>query len=108
MSQVQSICARRNCRRLFVKTRRGQSECSAHPDSPDRRQGGWSGRDNAEHKRFARAVKKRDGYRCVICGATEDLRAAHIISLAAGGTNDPANGRTLCATCDKDSDPHAR
>lgn len=58
--------------------------------------------------RFARAVKRRDHHACVLCGSTDDVRAAHIVPLHKGGSNDPANGRTLCRYHDKASDPHAR
>lgn len=44
-------------------------------------------------------VLKRDGYRCVQCGATERLEADHITPLALGGTNDMDNLQTLCRPC---------
>jgi 5-methylcytosine-specific restriction endonuclease McrA len=53
-------------------------------------------------------VLARDGYACVGCGANTDLRACHITPLSEGGTYDPTNGVTRCATCDKETDPHAR
>jgi len=56
-------------------------------------------RDAAAHRRFAKAVKERDGYRCQECGSTERLIAHHVIPLQEGGTHDPSNGITLCATC---------
>ena len=68
---------------------------------------GWAPRDQAAHMRFARAVKRRDKHACVICGATEDVRAAHIVPLHRGGSDDPSNGRTLCAYHDKQTDRHA-
>ncbi len=56
---------------------------------------------------FHRKVLDRDGNRCVVCrrsveqlsGIYPDLKmliADHIIPVALGGTDDPANGRTLC------------
>lgn len=49
------------------------------------------------------AILKRDGYRCQICGANAAngtaLEVDHRHPVARGGTNDPANLWTLCATC---------
>lgn len=47
-------------------------------------------------------ILKRDGFRCVLCGATSSstvLEIDHIKSRANGGTNDPANLRVLCHEC---------
>src|SRR5215216_8097836 len=44
-------------------------------------------RDAAAHRRFAKAVKERDGYRCQECGSTERLIAHHVIPLQEGGTH---------------------
>jgi 5-methylcytosine-specific restriction endonuclease McrA len=41
----------------------------------------------------------RDGAACVHCGADEDLTIDHIIPVAAGGTDDPANLQVLCRRC---------
>jgi predicted restriction endonuclease len=64
-------------------------------------------RDMAAHKRFARAVKKRDGYRCRVCGATEHLIAHHNRPLHAGGTDEPSNGITLCPVHHRQADRYA-
>ena len=45
------------------------------------------------------AIFKRDGYRCVKCGATTNLTLDHIKPIALGGTSDYDNLQTLCATC---------
>lgn len=50
------------------------------------------------------AVFKRDGYRCVRCGASKDdsnvrLEIDHIVPVAKGGTNDIDNLQTLCHEC---------
>ena len=46
------------------------------------------------------AIHKRDNYRCVVCGLGEndgvDIAVDHIIPLDNNGTNDIANGQTLC------------
>jgi len=49
-------------------------------------------------------VLKRDGYRCVRCGASKDdtdvrLEIDHILPVAKGGTNDIDNLQTLCHDC---------
>jgi len=56
-------------------------------------------RDSAAHRRFAKAVKERDGYQCRRCGGTAGLVAHHVKPLQEGGTYDPSNGITLCAGC---------
>lgn len=46
-------------------------------------------------------VLKRDGFRCVYCGATPEqrpLQVDHRVPIAAGGTDDPSN---LVAACDR-------
>lgn len=52
-------------------------------------------------KRFA--ILKRDGYRCQLCGRSArdgvTLEIDHKIARSKGGTNDPSNLWTLCATC---------
>lgn len=44
-------------------------------------------------------VFKRDGYKCVKCGATEDLTPDHIIPFVKGGPTTYENLQTLCKTC---------
>lgn len=51
----------------------------------------------SRRKRIALIIFERDGYRCVECGATEQLTIDHKISLIDGGTNDLTNLQTLCA-----------
>jgi 5-methylcytosine-specific restriction protein A len=53
-------------------------------------------------QRMRQAVLGRDGYRCVACGATGvRFEVDHIVPLAAGGSNEPANLRTLCILCQR-------
>ncbi|MBI5651167.1 MAG: HNH endonuclease [Chloroflexi bacterium] len=57
--------------------------------------------------RLAWFVKRRDGMRCVECGATDEvLHAHHIIPLSRGGTNHPNNLQTLCENCHAEKHPH--
>jgi 5-methylcytosine-specific restriction endonuclease McrA len=65
--------------------------CAAHP-----RRGGTR---PPSHFRFARAVKARDGHQCQHCGSTRQLEAHHLTPISAGGSDDPANGITLCKGC---------
>jgi 5-methylcytosine-specific restriction protein A len=44
------------------------------------------------------AVRARDGG-CVRCGATDGLEVHHVVPLAHGGGNEPANLETLCHAC---------
>jgi predicted restriction endonuclease len=90
----------------------GPSRCPTHRRD-QRKSWSWD-RNHAAHKRFARAVKKRDGYRCtfvedgVRCSATTDLVAHHLVPLAAQGGDDPANGVTVCRAHHRQVDRHAR
>jgi hypothetical protein len=53
------------------------------------------------------AVLRRDGFRCVICGAPEDLMADHVVPELHGGEATSDNLQTLCRPCNsaKGSDP---
>jgi hypothetical protein len=47
-------------------------------------------------------IFKRDGFRCIYCGATpmqSVLHVDHVLALANGGTDDPDNLVTACAGC---------
>lgn len=55
------------------------------------------------HKAWALAVKKRDGFRCVVCGAHGPgvrLIADHVIEIEDGGARfDLDNGACKCLPC---------
>jgi len=40
----------------------------------------------------------RDAYVCAVCGACAD-EVDHVVPLGRGGTDEPANLRSLCRTC---------
>lgn len=53
-------------------------------------------------KRTRFEIFKRDGFRCVYCGATPvqaPLHVDHVVPVAEGGGNDPANLVTACDSC---------
>lgn len=53
-------------------------------------------------KRLRFEILKRDGFRCLYCGATPAtslLHVDHVVPVAEGGTNDPANLVTSCSGC---------
>lgn len=58
------------------------------------------GRDPSPGLRFA--ILRRDGFRCVYCGATPEraaLRVDHVIPRSAGGPTEEFNLVTACHTC---------
>lgn len=50
-------------------------------------------------RRIRNAVCERDGWRCLWCGKAGRLEVDHIVPRSQGGTDDPANLRTLCRKC---------
>jgi len=48
---------------------------------------------------WGKAVKERDGYKCVQCGSEHDVEAHHIKPVYQGGQNVLSNGETLCPKC---------
>ena len=74
----------------------------------------WNGGRHSKRERAAARVEweriasrvrpvilARDGYKCVICGNTENLEVDHIVPLARMGTNDADNLQTLCRSCNR-------
>ena len=51
-------------------------------------------------------VFERDQGRCQDCGADEDLQYDHIIPVAKGGGNSPANIQLLCGNCNRQKSDH--
>jgi 5-methylcytosine-specific restriction protein A len=62
--------------------------------------------DKAAWRRLRKRIIARDNYRCVVChafvGAVGAARVDHIQTVTAAPSRalDPANLRTLCASCD--------
>lgn len=50
-------------------------------------------------QKIKRAVKKRDGMSCVLCGIKDKLEVDHIRELRCGGDNSMNNLQTLCKPC---------
>lgn len=48
---------------------------------------------------IAPLIFARDGYRCLLCGASRPLTVDHHVAIVNGGTNDLTNLRTLCRPC---------
>ena len=46
-------------------------------------------------------IKRRDGYRCVYCGSTDNLTIDHVVPQCKGGPTDAANCRTACLPCNQ-------
>lgn len=46
-----------------------------------------------------RHIMERDGFRCLLCGATDSLEVHHIVPVRIGGKTSIANGATVCVAC---------
>lgn len=57
-------------------------------------------------REVADAVWRRDGGRCVYCGATENLQYDHIIPFSKGGATNLENLQLLCQKCNLDKSNH--
>ena len=67
-------------------------------------------RDSYQYKLWRRAVKERDGNKCIWCGDVESLHADHIKSFRDFPELRFAidNGRTLCFSCHKTTESYAK
>ena len=71
---------------------------------PEHARPAWAGsRRNlsrpSDWRRTRGYVIRRDGFRCVLCGAVGPLEVDHILSVARGGSWEPSNLQTLCKAC---------
>lgn len=65
-------------------------------------------RCRAAYKTWRRAVLTRDGFKCVVCSATDHLNADHTLPfrLFPELRFDAGNGRTLCFNCHRQTDTY--
>jgi hypothetical protein len=53
---------------------------------------------------IAEAIRKRDGYQCTQCDATDvELHVHHVVPLSKGGSNESDNLVTLCDYCHREA-----
>jgi 5-methylcytosine-specific restriction endonuclease McrA len=52
-----------------------------------------------ENRPTRNLIMKRDGYKCLYCGATENLTLDHILPSSRGGGNEWTNLATCCGSC---------
>ena len=63
---------------------------------------GWSGGSTTRWRTLRAAILQRDRHTCQIAGPTCTVRADHvdhIVPREMGGTDEPANLRAACRTC---------
>jgi len=70
-------------------------------DEYDKQRKKTRAKKNYVPKSVRAAVLQRDGYKCLLCGATQDLTIDHIVSVDKGGSSDIDNLQTLCHHCDR-------
>jgi len=60
-------------------------------------------RNSKEYKQWREKVLKRDGFKCTLCGATENLHVHHVFSYEKFEKTriDIRNGQTVCEDCHK-------
>lgn len=91
----------KHCGRTFTPTKSNKRYCSR--DCYSKSMVGAHSRKGKEFSRAVRrAIKERDGYACVVCGATSHLEVDHIVPAAIGGDNSIDNGQVLCHDCHRE------
>lgn len=93
-----SVCAEPGCPEF---TDPGTTRCAAHARPPWRNSDERRPRDRTgwERQKIARAVVKRDRGICHWCGKPGATEADHVVELADGGADDPANMRAIHHDC---------
>jgi 5-methylcytosine-specific restriction endonuclease McrA len=99
---VLKLCSR--CARAFPPQDLKQSRCAAcnreHERERYEREPRRRIRNSVKWQQTREAVKRRDGFACRRCGATEPLEVHHIIRLRfAANPFDLENLETLCVRC---------
>ena len=64
-------------------------------------------RKNYISKKARAVVLQRDGDKCLLCGARDDLSVTHIVSVNNGGSSEADNLQTLCASCHRREKGHS-
>jgi len=64
-------------------------------------------RKNYVPQKVRAAVLQRDGHKCLLCGADEDLTVNHIVSVNRGGRSEVDNLQTLCVSCFRRAKGHS-
>jgi len=82
----------------------GTSKCLNANPCPTHKRKPWQGsarniRRPSNWRRIRDSVIRRDGFKCVQCGANGPLEVDHILSVAKGGSWEPTNLQTLCRDC---------
>lgn len=88
---------------LTYVTERLETCADALFPKPPRPPRAYPGSSVTHRKRWQ--VFKRDNYRCVVCGAEEDLTIDHIDPVSQGGRPTLDNLRTLCRSCNSRKGP---
>ena len=50
-------------------------------------------------KEIRKAIYRREGYECAVCGSTRQLEIHHVVKRSRGGSNEPMNLVCLCHLC---------
>jgi 5-methylcytosine-specific restriction endonuclease McrA len=99
---IQTVC-NGPCRRVVPKThtdRRGRCPDCSRAEAKRRNNEPIRRARLSIPQSLRRRIFARDGHRCVLCGATEDLTLGHITPLVLGGALlDESNLRTECRSC---------
>lgn len=53
-----------------------------------------------------KAIYRRDGFACALCGGSQGLQIHHYIHRGEGGSDHPHNLITLCAVCHAEAHGH--
>ncbi|MEV6674790.1 HNH endonuclease signature motif containing protein [Streptomyces sp. NPDC051162] len=101
MPRARQTCFRSGCPRIVAKA----GACAEHaPKRVDTRQP-WSNTSKRNQARSAGwtslrlRILRRDAYTCYRCGSPKASEVDHVVSVAAGGSDDPLNLAAICRSC---------